>query len=274
MKNIHCDSKLKDRFFLKKTAILFLSCFMGACFYFTDPMRKAEKALDQKDCRRAKEFFILAPQKEIVFVRKAAQKCATLSLKEAIWFYDYLSYKEETLEKRVLAREQLAHIYFEEIKDYEKAIELYSFLRAQVELSYKRLFYSFRIAFSFFELGKWQASLTELSRLEGELKKKRAVLRPVNSGYSIRNIDFLKARVFLMQKRYEQAEEIFRKIQKNQPEYFKENKLFFYLSFIYESKKEFHQAISELENFENTSHFLSDKIERLKVRQKNQPGSL
>ena len=247
---------------------------MGACFYFTDPMRKAEKALDQEDCRQAKEFFILAPQKEIVFVRKAAQKCVTLSLKEAIWFYDYLSYREETLEKRILARERLAHIYFEEIKDYEKAIELYSFLRVQVNLPYKKLFYSFRIAFSFFELGKWQASLKELSHLERELKKKSVSLHPVNSSYSIRNVDFLKARVFLMQKRYKKSEEIFRKIQKNQPEYFRENKLFFYLSFIYESKKEFHQAISELKNFENTSNFLSDKIERLKVRQKNQPGSL
>ena len=225
MKNTYCDPKLK------KTSILFLSFFMGACFYFTDPMRKAEKALNQADCRQAKEFFILTQQKEIVFARKAAEKCATLSIENAVWFYDYLSHREETIEKRVLAREKLANIYFEEIKNYEKAVELYSLLRTQVHLSYKKLFYSFRIAFSFFELGKWQASLKELSSLEGKLKKKNTSLRPMDSSYSIGNVAFLKARVFLMQKKYKRAEEIFRKIQKNQPGYFKENKLFFLFIF-------------------------------------------
>lgn len=248
---------------------------MGSCFYFTDPMKKAERALHRGSCHQAKEFFILAAQKEMVFARKAAKVCTTLSIENAIWFYDYLSYKEETLERRVSAREKLASIYFEEIKNYEKTIELYSFLKTQAHLSYKKLFYSFRIAVSFFELGKWQASLTELSFLDREIKDKGfSSLPSVDSGYSIGNVDFLKARIFLMQKRYEKSEEAFRKIQKNQPDYFKENKLFFYLSFIYESKKEFHQAISELKNFGSTSNFLSDKIERLKVRQKNQPGSL
>lgn len=247
---------------------------MGACFYFTDPMRKAEKALSKADCHQAKKLFILAQQKEIDFARRAAKKCAVLSIEDAVWFYEYLSNKEETKKKRILIKEKLAGIYFEEIKNYEKTIEVYSFLKRKAHLPYKKLFYSFRIATAFFELGKWQASLKELSLLERELEEKSSLPRPIDSIYSIGNVDFLRARIFLMQKRYKSAEEIFRRIQKSQPAYFKENKLFFYLSFIYESKKEFYQAISELKNFENTSNFLSDKIERLKVRQKNQPGSL
>ena len=245
---------------------------MGACFYFTDPMRKAKKALKNNNCHQAKEFFILSQNKEIAFARKAAGKCSSISITTSVWFYRYLSNSEEDEKKRNRAREKLADIYFEELKNYEKAIELYSFLKAQMDVSPKKLFYSFRMAVSFFELGKWPASLKEISLLEGKVKNEASLK---DSGFFIEkgNVDFLKARIFLMQRKYKKAETMFRKIQKTQPLYFKKNKLFFYLSFIYESRKEFYQAISELKNFESTSEFLSDKIERLKVRQKNQPGS-
>lgn len=248
--------------YLKTGFGCFLLLLMSACFYFTDPMRKAEKALGQEKCKQAKHFFLLAQSKKLKFARKAARICLPKFAEEAIWFYDYLSMREESPEKRLLIKEQLADIYLNKLKNYEKAIEVYSFLKSQSTSIDKKQLYSFRMALSYFEMGKWEMSLKEVGSLS---------FTQINNENLVRKL-FLKARVLLMQERYTEAEKVFRRIQQVSPDYFRNNRLFLYLSFIYESQKEFHQAIMELENFQSTSEFLADKIRRLKVRQSKQPG--
>ena len=271
-------------FVLKIIILGGVGIFISGCFYFTSPMRKAEKALEKGDCKQAQNFFLSAQNKKWKFAKKAAELCLSKFPAEAGWFYYYLSEREVDIEKRLLFKEKQAKIYFEKLKNYEKAIELYSFLRSLNLSGTKRQSYSFHIALSYFEMGKWEASLKEILLLTTDVKKvgifenpsfHKAVSPPAGKGVIpfAENIAFLKARVFLMQEKYKEAEQIFRKIQQTNPVYFKKNKIFLYLSFIYESQKDFHQAISELETFQSTSEFLVDKIKRLKIRQSNQPGS-
>ncbi len=260
--------KEKNKVFLKVVVLVFF-CFSPGCFYFISPIRKAEKALERGDCKQARKMFSQAVNKDRVVAEKAARLCVSKSIEEAVWFYDYLSKREEDKEKRLSLKEKLAGLYFENLEDYEKAVELYSFLRNQEVSSEKKQNYSFRIARSYFELRKWDMSLKEVDALtaQEEIKNTKKSFR-----FKINKI-FLKARILLMQEKYSAAEEVFRSIQRTAPDYFEKNKLFFYLSFIYESRKEFHQAIVELESFQSTSDFLADKIKRLKTRQNNQPGT-
>ena len=227
-------------------------------------MRKAEKALRQGNCKQAKQLFILAQNKKLKVARKAAGICLSQFTEEAVWFYDYLSLREESAEKKLLIKEKLADIYVNKVKNHEKAIELYSFLKSQNSSGDKKQFYSFRIALSYFEKGKWEASLKEVESL---------LLNRISDKNLIEAL-FLKARIFLMQERHLDSQRVFRRIQQKDSVYFKENKLFLYLSFIYESQKEFHRAITELKHFQSTSEFLGDKIRRLKIRQSKQPGTV
>ena len=238
---------------------------MSSCFYFTDPMRKAEKALQKGNCKQVKRFFLLVQNdKKMKFAEKAAKACVSKSIKEAIWFYDYLSEREKDIGKRISIKEHLADLYFKKERAYEKAIEEYSFLKKQDVSEGKRGLYSFHIALSYFESGKWEMSLKETEKL----------LSLQLDGKNLLNALFLKARTLLMQEKYIEAEKAFRQIQQVDSVYFEKNKLFLYLSFIYESQKEFHQAIIELRSFQNTSEFLTDKIKRLEIRQSKQPGAV
>ena len=80
----------------------------------------------------------------------------------------------------------------------------------------------------------------------------------------------LKGRIFIAQNQFDKATQMFQKQMKNYPEqedFFRE-----YLAFIYESQKLFSLAVKELEKIKTPSSFLLKKIEKLKERQRNQPG--
>ena len=268
------EGVLKNPLPLKVFFLLLSFFFLVSCFYFVSPFRKVERALKRGDCQQARELFMLVERKKLFLAEKSAQVCRTRSVKEAVWFYEYLMERVEELEKRKKIQKTLAEIYFEQLKDYEKAIEMYSFLREGKEKKKsEKEFYSFRIALSYFEMGKWTMSLKEVNSLIAQEKKEhKAPPASHPKALSLADQMFLKARILLMQKQYSLAEQAFREIQKTAPAYFQENQLFFYLSFIYEFQKDFHQAISELENFQSASEFFQDKIKRLKKRQSNQPG--
>jgi len=245
-----------------KIIILCSLLMTSGCFYFFSPLRKANKALNEKNCQKAREFFSLSTtkntKKKLTFARKATKTCSLLSLEETIWFYNYLFKTEKSLLQKLFFKEKLANLYFDQLKNYEKALEGYHLLKNLSVQPEKKFFYSFRIALAYFDLKKLRESLKETDIALN--------LKPNNL-----EVYFLKARIFLMQAKYEEAKKILRYIQKTDLDFFHKNNLLLYLSFIYESRKEFHKAISELNKFKHSSDFLTDKINRLKIRQKNQP---
>ena len=200
-------------FFSKVFFNLFVAFFLSSCFYFVSPARKAKKALKQKDCARAIKFLMIAEGDLKRLAWQGAKVCESLSARQAVLFYEYLIKREEILEKRIFFKEKAAQLYFEELKNYEKALELYSFLKNSP--TKKNEFFSFRAALCFFELKKWDMSLKELNRIIKEKPRFKSF-----SPYWEAEKMFLKARVFLMQKKQGQAEKMFLKIQKNHPAFF------------------------------------------------------
>ena len=249
---------------MKNLPLFFLlSFFLTGCFYFISPLRKAEKALKIKDCETAWKFFMESKEKPLNFAQKAAPICAVQQPQVGAWFYDHLSFQtkaegqtNKAQQKTRAFKEKSAKIYFEQLRDFEKALERYSSLAEKGPLEAVRRA-RFSKALCFFELGKWKASLKEINTLLKTSPAPQEVL-------------FLKARVFLMQKKYLQAEKMFKKIQKEHPVFFKKKEVFNYLSFIYESQRDLEGAIKELEHFRSTSEFLSDRIKRLKIRKSRQ----
>ena len=255
-------TKVKAHQILKTISFCILLMCTINCFYFTDPLRKAKKALKKEDCKKSREFLSYSQKEDLEFALKAAQICENESILESAWFYKYLSEREKIKEKRYFFKEKLAEIYFEKLKDYEEAFSLWFFLREQTPQIDKKLLYSYKIANCFFEMQKWKESLLEINKY----------LKISTDSSFHKNFLFLKGRVLLMQKQFEQSAQIFRHIQIQYPQFFQDQDIYWYLSFIYESQKDFQQAIRELKKFQYSSEFLKNKIDRLKKRDKNLPA--
>ena len=257
---------MKDTVFYKYALLAFFLFTLNRCFYFMDPVRKAKKALKKKECEKTWEIFSSLSEKDILFAEKAGEECLSQSPKTAVLFYYYLSKSLSDPARAFLMKEKTADIYFEVLKNYGQALEFYSVLMAERVSDEKKALYTYRMAFCYFELGKFSDSL---SLLFSPPSRPALILDEMYW-----NKKFLIGRNFLMLGKYPSAQKVFQEIQNKNPLYFKEKDLFFYLSFIYESQKEFRQAVMELERFKSTSEFLASKIDRLRIRQKNQPGSM
>ena len=286
-----------------KSLTFFIILF--GCSYFTNPLKKAKKALSQGDCKKTREFLLQSLKIDTSFALKALDFCKNKA--SAKWFYIYLSEHEKDKRKQVFYKEELARYYFEKEENYEKAIETWFSLKnnffnnkaplaaAQsasgkiyknfIFLKVKPIQYSYNIALAFFEIKKWESALLEIKK-EG-VKDPDFLLKEFESLYKVKDFEdelkqtglkfyldflFLKARVLLLQKKYKESEKEFLRIQQVNIEFFESRNIHLYLSFIYEISKNFDKAVEELKGFKNTSDFLKNKIERLKTRQRNLPA--
>ena len=262
--NLKLEKSLK-----KSIPLIVLTFFLTNCFYISSPYRKAKNALEKKDCPKVLSYFgkLYTEKQKLKVAKKAGPLCAKKHPLQAKTFYEYLSVIEQDIVKTLTFKKALADLYFK-LKEYEKAIEVYSFLKQQKNIvESKKEQFSFQIALSYFELKKWPACLKELKNL-----LKRGVTSPKTEQSLKPAILFLKARAFLMWKKYSLAETTFLELKKTHPIYFKSQDGFLYLAFIYESQKEFSKALSYLKSSDRPKAFLDKKIEQIKKRQKNQPG--
>ena len=235
---------------------------LSSCFYITSPVRRAQKALKEKDCNKALGFFqeIKNKKQKLKIARKAPPLCLNTTPAVSLWFYNYLSEWEQTKKQKLFFKKKAGDLAFETVKNYEQALMAYSFLKQQAILESDKNFYSFRMAFSYFERGKWSATLKTLKPLLTNQSFHKKAL-------------FLKARTLLLKEEYQNAKTTFQTIRKLYPLYFKEQEMFLYLSFIFEEQKDFHRASLELKDFQQSSAFLREKIKQIKSRRQNQPGA-
>jgi len=156
---------------------------------------------------------------------------------------------------------KLAQISFYKTKNYEKALKYYTRLLKRPLRPGEQFTIQYHIAESFFYLQKYSQALIELEKcfFQGlSIEKMKQALE-------------LKARIFLAEKNFDLAIELFKKQMKAFPE---EEKFFReYLAFIYESKKDLLSAVAELEKIKDKDSFIQQKIQRLRQRQANQPGA-
>ena len=213
------------------------------------------------DCSQTKDSFQLIPadKKAILFAEEAADFCSLKSVDEAIWFLEYLIKKDEP--RRFFFQKKLADLYFNKVKDFEKAIYMYSELQQQTSRLVEKGWFGFYIATAYFEIKKWDQALKEIKKYE----------IPENQKDLDVNFLFLEARVLLLKGQYDLSVQKFLQIQEQSPIFFEKHRMFLYLSLIYESQKKFKYAQKVLKGFETSSEFLVERIERLKIRQKNRP---
>ena len=154
----------------------------------------------------------------------------------------------------------LANLAFYKVKNYEKALKYYILLLTRPLEPGEKFFIQLNVAESFFHLKKYSQALREVEKcffkgLSIEQKKQALVL---------------KGRIFIAEKQFKKAVELFEKQIVEFPE--EENFFREYLALIYEGQKDFLSAIKELEKIQPPRSFVQQKIRRLIERQNNQPG--
>ena len=170
--------------------------------------------------------------------------------------------------QRVSSQKAIADIYFNNIKDYYKAIEelsrLLLFELSKQEIEAIRL----KIAKSYYHIGKFQQAKVELQKREQPSQRSFEAL-------------LLKGDILLGERSYDESALIFEDIIKSFPKRSATDKVFLTLSLCYEEQKEFQKAISLLSKFLNNNkssldtsqkQFIAMKIQRLKDTYKMQPG--
>ena len=170
--------------------------------------------------------------------------------------------------QRISTQRSIADTYFNNIRDYHKAIEEFSRVLAlklpEEEIKDIRL----KIARSYYHVGNFQQAKIELQKL-GQ-----------NSKASFEKL-LLKGHILLGERVYDKASLVFEDIIKKFPKEGNTDKIFLTLSLCYEEQKEFQKAISLLSEFlsNNTAsleasqrHFITMKIRRLEETYKMQPG--
>ena len=258
---------------MKIQVLIFL--FLNNCFWNGTIWTAKKKILkplyffmDSLDCETAYKRIFKGGELSIKGKEKLAKQ-ADNCLKEgkdkqAVFLLERLLKESKRQENRVIEIKQwenkLADLFFHKLKDHEKALKYYTSLLTRPLEPGERFFIQKHISESFFHLKKHNQALREVEKCFFDgisiQQEKEAV--------------FLKARILIEKKDFEQAISFFEK----QIEKFPEEEAFFreYLAFTYEAKKDLLSAIKELEKIEPSSLFRKKKIQRLRERQNNQPG--
>ncbi len=194
----------------------------------------------------------------------ADQSKSTLQIK---YLHLILLYSQDR-KQRISSQKAIADIYFNNIKDYHKAIEELSRLLT-LDLSEKDIAnIKLKIAKSYYHIGNFQQSKLELQKLEQNSQPSFEIL-------------LLKGHILIGERSYDESVLIFESLIKSFPKKAVTDKVFLTLSLCYEEQKEFQKAISLLSNFlENNKlsldisqrQFIAMKIQRLKETYKMQPG--
>lgn len=185
---------------------------------------------------------------------------------QAVQFYRYILLKSEKPEERKNAQRSIAHIYFENIQDFNQAVLEYEKLLKLVDSNEEAFRYRLNLAKSHLQLNNVDQALTELNVL---LEKKPAA-------EEVFEIKMLKGNVLVANKQLQEAAQLWESILKEFPERSVKENVAMNLVISYEELKEFGKAIAVLETMRAeypNPRFLDQRIERLKERQYNLPGA-
>ena len=238
---------------------LFLLFFFVSSCFLDKPPRFFKK---KENCEiREKSFY----RKERASILKKAEICLKeKKIKSAALILEQLLKRDRTTnrpsEEIKALTKKLAKISFYQLKNYDKALKHFTALLS-FSLNPRESFSTqYSIAKSFYYLKKYSQALMEVEKAFSEK----------NSIEERKKAFLLKAWIFVAQGELNKAISLLRQQMKEHPDhqdFFRE-----YLVFVYESQKNFLLAIQELEKIEKPTPFILNQIERLKERQKNQPG--
>lgn len=169
--------------------------------------------------------------------------------------------------QRFLAQRRLADIYFNNMRDYRRAIEALTHLLAFNLTQPQRQETQLKIAKSYYYIGKLDQAKVELEQIRQE-------------GRFIYDVLLLRGHIFLGEKQLERAILTYKDLMRRFPKRSMQDQVFLTLSTCYEEKGAFKSAIQLLEGFlkennglgEDQKTFIAMKIQRLQETHKMQPG--
>lgn len=209
---------------------------------------------------------------ESEYATLAAREAAKISyfdsknFSDAIHFYEHLvKYSQEERERRN-AQEQVAHIYFDKLNEYNRAIQEYNKLILLRNSNEEVANFHFYIARAQFYLGNFVEAQNEieaaLKTISDEEKKFEALMFLGNIYYNT--------------KRTEQAVSVYENLAAKYPERAKAEKVDMNIVVCYEDMEAFDKAIEKLMKMRSEysdQEFIDLKVKRLSERRANLPGS-
>lgn len=254
----------------------FLLVFLTGCTFSLDWFReyRAQRAADNRD------FSVALPllnqlmdthSEDEVGLRMARQgaRVAHLDAKDyssAVKFYRFIVLRSDNQVERKEAQRAIAHIYFENLQDYDQSVVEFEKLLKLSNTAEEKFRYRLNLAKAQLALNNVGQALTELNvLLDG---------KPSPEG--VYEIKALKANALVANKQMNEATVVWESILKEFPERSRKENVGLNLVVIYEEMKEFDKAIAVLESMRSeypNPAFLNQRIERLKERRYNMPGA-
>ncbi len=227
-----------------------------------DPFEFFDKSLSCNKVYKKLSQKKLIKYERIKLGQQADQCVQTGQIKTAFLIFEKLL--EESEKQSASLREikkwqkKLADLAFYKLQNYEKALKYYTSLLKKPLGPGEKFSIQYHIAESFFYLEKYSQTLRELKKcfFNGISKEQE------------KTASLLKGRVFMAQKKFNQALLFFEGQIKKFPE--EENFFREYLALVYELKKDFVSAVEELKKIRPSSPFIEDKIQSLSERQNRQ----
>lgn len=165
---------------------------------------------------------------------------------------------------RLLSQQSIAEIYFDHIQDYSMALKEFLVLEPLIFEDQKKEELRLKIAQCYRLTGSNKIALEYIESLLSQTK------------YLKKNFMLLKAQILQAEEKYDEALLVYEELQKNEIQFFKEEKIYVALSMTLEEKQDYKKAIEYLEKNKNLfddASFYELRIKRLKEKQINKPFS-
>lgn len=204
-----------------------------------------------------------------LFAARQGARIAHLEAKNyrlAVTFYKHVILKSPDPDERKSAQRFVAQIYFENLLDYDQAVDEYEKL---LKLDHRReeaFRYRLNLAKSHLQLNNVDQAQHEIDTLLGQKIGPDEIFEA----------KVLKARVLVNSRQLSEAAALWEGILRDFPERSQKENAALNLVVCYEELKEFGKAIDVLEKMKPdypNPDFLNLRIERLKERRENQPGA-
>lgn len=190
----------------------------------------------------------------------------TKDYKKAAEYYQFLVLHSPDPEERLSSQKQLASIYFDQLQNYDKAIEELNKLVRTTSSDVEVARYKLDIArANYYQNNFFQAH----SELDDLLKLNIADEERFSAWV-------LKSNIHIALKEYPKAIEILKKVTTTYPQKSLQENVFQTLAVCYEESDNFAEAIKTLESVKEKypqPEYIEIRIKRLKDRQKNRPGA-
>lgn len=245
------------------------------CFLFSkDPLTVGKDLVSQGRQKEAVEYLVKqmdleTDENQLIEIARYGAQLAHFQQRDypsATIFYRYLTNYSNNPEEQLTSLKYLGLIYFDHLKDYQQAVDVYEILLRYPLNDEEKARYRL-------QLGKSHYNLAQVDQAEAELNAFKE-LKPSASLFYEGEI--FESNLLVSKKEHERAAEILKRLIKEFPERAKSDGLEMNLVACYEDMKDFDAAIEAMTEMKVNypdPEFLEMRISRLKERKNNMPGA-